>query len=73
LDTRRAESGCGRERPDQQRLADAGNSLQKNVPFADERNQQLIDDGAVPHDGLCDLVTRAAERVQQLLKRGRIH
>ena len=49
-----------RERPDRQRLGEAGNALEQRVTAADDREQQQIDHLGLPDDDLGELAARLA-------------
>ena len=49
-----------RERPNRQRLGEAGNAFEQRVPAADDRQQQQVDHLGLPDDDLGELATGLA-------------
>ena len=56
LDPREREVEALRQRPDEQRLAEARDALEQDVPAREERDEHVVDDLVVADDDLVDLL-----------------
>ena len=68
----KSRSSAARERPDEQRLGDAGDALQQHVAAAEQRDDQAGHHGVLADDRLGDLAAQRRQRRTGLLARRRV-
>jgi hypothetical protein len=67
LDAAEAEAGRGRERPDEERLAEAGDAFEEEMPVGEERDEREVDDLALSDERLADFRPEPGEDLAERL------
>jgi hypothetical protein len=70
LHARKAQSGDGRQRTHQQRLANARGAFEQHVPAGHQGDQHQVDDALLTHDGTANGCARCFQRFPQPVEVG---